>query len=287
MQLLKTLSQGTPNALLDSTPTTPTSIAGLSPNSAAAAGAATAGLNDSSKLLLQLQLLQQQQAGGAAAVVAAAGLRTAVSDASQQSGSSPGGSPRMTGAAATDLLGTPTHAAAEAARQGSSPTMVSPADEASQLARLIQQQQAAQAAAVAGGIDPALLAALQNLGLGAQPDAAGSLNAAGLGIGGLARRSIDNSALTRQFSQPAATNAAAADNYLAAAAAALASGNAVGNLASAGSGGVPAPAGVLPGSLPTQSYVEAAAALARGGGQPPSPSAPGGVEDDRTLSLDQ
>ncbi|KAL4434327.1 hypothetical protein ABPG75_000768 [Micractinium tetrahymenae] len=294
MQLLKTLSQGTPNALLDSTPTTPTSIAGLSPNSAAAAAAGAAGLNDSSKLLLQLQLIQQQQAGGAAAVAAAAGLHTAVSDASQQSGSSPGGSPRLMVAAAAELLGTPTHAAADAARQGSPPVLVAGADEASQLARLIQQQQAAQqaqqaaqAAAVAGGIDPALLAALQNLGLGGQPEGAAGLDAAGLGINSLSRRSIDNSALTRQFSQPQGTGAAAADNYLAAAAAALASGTAVGglNTAGAGAGAAPAPAVVLPGSLPTPSFMAAAAAaLARA--QPSSPSVPAPVDDDRTLSLD-
>lgn len=104
---------------------------------------------------------------------------------------------------------------------------------------------------------------------------------------GLARRSIDNSALTRQFSPTGAATAAAADNYLAAAAAALASGTAVGSLGGAPGGG---PGGVLApnlgGSLPTQSFMAAAAAaLARGQS---SPAAAGGaVEDDRALSLDQ
>lgn len=168
-QLLKTLQQQTPAALLgvatgadSSAPTTPTGMAGLSPNSVAA----SALQHDSSNLLLQLQLMQQQQAAGQALVVG--GLHGTLSDASQHSGSSPGGSPRMVAGASID---------ADAARL-SSPTVVPAADEASQLARLIQQQQAAQvaqqqAAAVAataaagGGIDPALLAALQNLGLGA------------------------------------------------------------------------------------------------------------------------
>lgn len=174
-QLLKTLQQQTPAALLgvatvadSSAPTTPTGMAGLSPNSVAA----SALQHDSSNLLLQLQLMQQQQAAGQ--VLVAGGLHTTLSDASQHSGSSPGGSPRMVAGAGID---------AEAARLGS-PTVVPAADEAtSQLARLIQQQQAAQAAAqqqvaaaaaataaanaaAAGSIDPALLAALQNLGLG-------------------------------------------------------------------------------------------------------------------------
>jgi hypothetical protein len=160
VQLLKTLQQQTPAALLgvatgadSSAPTTPTGMAGLSPNSVAA----SALQHDSSNLLLQLQLMQQQQAAGQALVAGA--LHTTLSDASQHSGSSPGGSPRMVAGGGID---------ADAARLGS-PTMVPAADEASQLARLIQQQQAAAAAtaAAAGSIDPALLAALQNLGLGA------------------------------------------------------------------------------------------------------------------------
>jgi hypothetical protein len=265
VQLLKTLQQQTPAALLgvatgadSSAPTTPTGMAGLSPNSVAA----SALQHDSSNLLLQLQLMQQQQAAGQALVAGA--LHTTLSDASQHSGSSPGGSPRMVAGGGID---------ADAARLGS-PTMVPAADEASQLARLIQQQQAAAAAtaAAAGSIDPALLAALQNLGLGA---AAAAGVPEGIDIAGsLARRSIDNSALTRQV----APAGGVADNYLAAAAAALASGQAVGSLGAAGMPGT--------GSLPSQSFMSAAAALAAraGSGQPSSPTV---TEEDRGLSLEQ
>jgi hypothetical protein len=122
-----------------------------------------------------------------------------------------------------------------------------------------------------------------------------SLDASSLGLNlGGARRSIDNGSLTRSRSS-------ATDNYLAAAATALASGTAVGNLQSVGSGSSAAgssagvhnlssllstPAG---GSLPSQSYMMSAAAalqgsgLARGGGggqQPP-------IDEERSFSLDQ
>lgn len=159
VQLLKTLSQQTSAGLLptESAPATPTGLSGLSPSSTLGGLGATSApplTGDSAQLLLQLQLMQQQQAGGA--------LRTTLSDASQQSGSSPGGSPRVvTGGGGEALPG------GDIARQGSSPGF--PGDEASQLARLLQhqhQQHQHQHQQVAGGIDPALLAALRNLGLG-------------------------------------------------------------------------------------------------------------------------
>jgi hypothetical protein len=294
VQLLKTLQQQTLRTCSGggggegSAPVTPTGIAGLSPNSAAAGGGSGAGqLHDSSHLLLQLQLMQhqQQQQGQAAAALSA--LHTQLSDASQQSGSSPSGSPRMlapSGGGLGDVL-TPT--SSDAARQGSPPMMA--AEEASQIARLIQQQQhqqqaAAAAAAAAGSIDPALLAALQNLGLG-------DVDAAGLALG-LNRRSIDTSALSHQQYAP---TGGAADNFLAATAA-------VGSLGAAGSGGgsISTQHGSLSGSLPKQSFMAAAAAalhqgagLARSGGSggsslTPSAPAPGTtIEDDRSMSFDQ
>lgn len=68
------------------------------------------------------------------------------------------------------------------------------------------------------------------------------------------------------------------DNYLAAAAAALASGQAMGSL---GAAGMPAS-----GSLPSQSFMSAASALAAraNSGQPSSPPV---TDDDRGLSLEQ
>lgn len=92
--------------------------------------------------------------------------------------------------------------------------------------------------------------------------------------GSLARRSIDNSALTRQV----ASAGGVPDNYLAAAAAALASGQAVGSL---GAAGVP-----TTGSLPSQSFMTAAAALAARAGSA-QPSSPTVTDDDRGLSLEQ
>jgi hypothetical protein len=157
VQLLKTLSQQTGAGLLptESAPATPTGLSGLSPSSTLGGLGATSApplAGDSAQLLLQLQLMQQQQAGGA--------LHTTLSDASQQSGSSPGGSPRVvTGGGGEALPGV------DIARQGSSPGFSG--DEASQLARLLQHQHHQhQHQQVAGGIDPALLAALRNLGLG-------------------------------------------------------------------------------------------------------------------------
>jgi hypothetical protein len=303
VQLLKTLQQQTLGTCSGgggegSAPVTPTGIAGLSPNSAAAGGGGGAGqLHDSSHLLLQLQLMQHQQQQGQAAAALSA-LHTQLSEASQQSGSSPSGSPRIlapSGGGLGDVL-TPT--SSDAARQGSPPMMAS--EEASQIARLIQQQQHQQAAAVAaaaaGSLDPALLAALQNLGLG-------DVDAAGLALG-LNRRSIDNGALSHQQYGPAG---GAGDNFLAAAAAALASGNAVGSLGAPGSGGgsMGAQHSSLSGSLPNQSFMSAAAAalhqgaaLARSGGSGGSggsshaPSAPAPapgttIEDDRSMSFDQ
>lgn len=94
----------------------------------------------------------------------------------------------------------------------------------------------------------------------------------------LGRRSIDNSALSRLAG-------GGSDNYLAAAAAALASGNAVGSL---GGGG-----GSVSGSLPSQSYMSAAAALQSVGlgrstsGIPGAGQSPNVLEEDRTLSLEQ
>ena len=103
--------------------------------------------------------------------------------------------------------------------------------------------------------------------------------------GSLARRSIDNSALTRQV----APAGGVAENYLAAAAAALAGGQAVGGLGAGGVGAAP-----VTGSLPSQSFLRAAAALAARGGSGPlqaaaagQPSSPTVVEDDRALSLEQ
>ena len=221
---------------------------------------------------------------------------------------------------------------ADAARQGStSPVM------------------AQQAAAAAGGIDPALLAALQSMGLGsggmpevrlevgASPGsvwtglctcagyaasallacssqaACGALRRVAPGLPltpilllhpqqgldvsalaagmGLSRRSIDNNALgsmaRHHLSSAAGAPAPGNTDFLAAAAAALAGGGGLGG------GGMQVPTSQPPsmlnhnigGSLPTQSFMAAAAALARSSGQPSSPQAR--LDEDRTLSLDQ
>lgn len=139
-----------------------------------------------------------------------------------------------------------------------------------------------EAPATCGGsaASQAPLTSLYNL-LQSSPDPATlsprPLTTQGIDIAGsLARRSIDNSALSRQV----APAGGVPENYLAAAAAALASGQAVGSL---GAAGVQVPA---TGSLPSQSFMSAAAALAAraGSGQPSSPTV---TDDDRGLSLEQ